>query len=43
MRVGAKGQLPCRLEGLKKFIGLEKGAQRQCIDEAEGKQEGKDG
>ena len=35
----AKSKLPCRLERLEELIGLEKGAQGQCIDNAEGKQE----
>ena len=39
---GAKSQLPCRLERLEELVGLEEGAQRQCIYGAEGQQQRED-
>jgi hypothetical protein len=35
----AKGQPPGRLEGLEELVGLEKGAQRQCVYDAESQQQ----
>jgi hypothetical protein len=39
--VWTKSELPCWLEGLEELVGLEKGAQGQSVDDAEGKQQGK--
>jgi hypothetical protein len=35
--------VPCGLEGLEELVGLEEGAQRQCIGDAEGQQQREDG